>query len=484
MRQRDVEPSLQGVISKEGVLMQAYRNFFVTIFVGAIILGCFSQAYAIPAFSREHNTECATCHTIFPELNEYGDAFMKNGFVWNKPDKREQNAKPEKIGAIKGEGDPETLKKLKEAASVAASPAGEEPLLGAPRKSEPLWLAGLPQTVPISLAATLNASYNDDAAYDKVDLSTRAVSLLAGGVFKNKLAFYLKYNLYSEGVFNPAVSNTPVNLDPPYANDLEEVYLVWRNTLNTPVNFKLGRFRPQLSLWKKTNKTGISDFATTSFKVGSSTFSADSPEDAIEANAVLFNRLFVAAGLVDRNGQDANEGYGHVSLKIGGSDFRANEPDIDLDKESVFDYMYLVVGGYGYAGRNSGSLASNQRNNFYRAGADLDLIIKNARLKLAFAREHDTNPDFISHVKHITDAWVAQAEYLFTAELLAFVRYELESFSDGSRLNRVIPAIAFAPIQNTKVTLEYQHVAVENTSVNSSANADSNIVLLGIRVAF
>lgn len=450
-----------------------------SLLVMAMVLTC-APAQAIPAFSREHNTECATCHTIFPELNEYGDVFMKNGFVWNKHKKGENGSVAGNKIAIKGEGDPEILKKLKEMATVGNAPKSDQPLLGAPPKSEPLWLAGLPQTVPISLTATLNAAYNDGAAYDKVDLSTRALSLLAGGVFRDKLSFYLKYNLYAEGEFNPAVSNTPVNLTAPYANDLEEFYLVWRNTLGTPVNLKVGRFRPQLSLWKKSNKTGISDFATTSFKVGDSRFSADSPEDALEANAVLFNRLFVAAGLVDRNGQDANEGYGHISLKLGGSDFRANEPDIDLDNESIFDYMYLVLGAYGYSGRNSASLASDKRNNFYRVGADLDLVIQNARLRLAFARERDTNPNFAMQHEYITDVWAAQADYMLATDLLAFVRYELQSLSDGSRITKYIPAVSFAPLQNTKVTLEYQYEASDNTPVKRY----DNIVLLGLRVAF
>jgi len=461
--------------------MHNFLRFILCLFL-LVMTVVFSgeTAHAIPAFSREHNTECATCHTIFPELNEYGDVFMKNGFVWNKAKKDAAPAIPAPKVAVKGEGDAETLKKLKEYSAASAAPKEEEALPGAPKKSEPLWLAGLPQTVPLSIAATLNASYNDDASYDKVDLSTRAVSLLAGGVFRDKLGFYLKYNLYAEGEYNPAVSNTPINLDPPYANDLDEFYLIWRNTFDTPVNIKAGRFRPTLSLWKKSNKVGISDLVTTSFRVGASTFSPDAAADAVEANAVIMNRLFVAAGVVDRNGQDANEGYGHISLKIGGADFKGNEPDLDLDQESIFDYMYLVLGGYGYFGRNSVSLASNQRNNFYRAGADLDLVIKNARLKLAFARENDDNPDFASHAEAETDAWVAQGEYMFTTDLMAFARYEMLSLNDGSRINRYIPGIAFAPIQNTKVTLEYQHVATQSTPVD----ADSNIFLLGIRVAF
>ena len=39
-------------------------------------------SHAIPAFTRANNVECSTCHTIFPELNEYGEAFLKNGYVY------------------------------------------------------------------------------------------------------------------------------------------------------------------------------------------------------------------------------------------------------------------------------------------------------------------------------------------------------------------------------------------------------------------
>ncbi|MBP1728684.1 MAG: hypothetical protein H6Q56_1057 [Deltaproteobacteria bacterium] len=456
------------------------RQLLSAIIIGGFICITVSKSDAIPAFSREHNTECATCHTIFPALNEYGNVFMKNGFVWTKQKKDDASTKPAAKNAVKGEGDQEKQRN-KEVSSGTASPKEEEPLLGAPRKSEPLWLAGLPQTVPLSLSAALNASYNDDASYDKLDLSTRAISLLAGGVFRAKLAFYLKYNLYAEGEFDPAVSNTPLNASPPNANDLQEFYLVWRNTFDTPVNIKAGRLQPALSLWKKSDKVGISDFVTTSFRVGASTFSADAAEDAIEANAVLFDRLFVAAGVVDRNGQDSNEGYGHISLKIGGADFKGKEPDIDLDKESIYDYMYLVLGGYVYYGRNSDSLASNERNYFYRTGAEMDLVIKNARLKVAYAREHDNNADFaVPHDEQSTDALAAQAEYMFTPDLIAYARYELLNPGDGGSVQRYIPGIAFAPIQNTKVTFEYQHVA-DNTD---SSNGDSNLYLLGIRVAF
>src|SRR6185369_4463127 len=223
---------------------------------------------------------------------------------------------------------------------------------------------------------------------------------------------------------------------------------------------------------------GISDFPTTSYRVDQSNFSADSTEDALEANAILFNRLFLAAGGVDRNGQETNEGYAHVSLKIGGSDFRAKEPDLDLDNESIFDYMYLVIGGYGYSGRNSISLSSTERNNFYRTGVDLDLVIKSARLRLAWAKGQDSNPDFSSHVQRTTDIYAAQADVMVTTELLGFFSYEHHETWDGQRVNRYIPTLVYAPIQNTKVTLEYQHTTVDSNP------KDGSMLLLGIRAAF
>ena len=48
-----------------------------------VVVTLFSMpAHAVPAFSRAHKVECTTCHTIYPELNEYGDAFLKNSYVY------------------------------------------------------------------------------------------------------------------------------------------------------------------------------------------------------------------------------------------------------------------------------------------------------------------------------------------------------------------------------------------------------------------
>ena len=58
--------------------------------VGALVLGVVAawmslltfveRAEAIPVFSRKYQTSCITCHTIFPQLNPFGEAFRRNGY--------------------------------------------------------------------------------------------------------------------------------------------------------------------------------------------------------------------------------------------------------------------------------------------------------------------------------------------------------------------------------------------------------------------
>src|SRR5262252_4260392 len=36
--------------------------------------------HAIPAFARQYQTSCTTCHSDFPKLNDFGKAFKDAGF--------------------------------------------------------------------------------------------------------------------------------------------------------------------------------------------------------------------------------------------------------------------------------------------------------------------------------------------------------------------------------------------------------------------
>src|ERR1700681_2530663 len=51
-----------------------------------VMLASVPKTSAIPAFSRKYQTSCTTCHNDYPELNDFGEAFKKNGFKFPKDD--------------------------------------------------------------------------------------------------------------------------------------------------------------------------------------------------------------------------------------------------------------------------------------------------------------------------------------------------------------------------------------------------------------
>src|ERR1700739_2247030 len=55
------------------------------LFLGALLVSV-PSTNAIPAFSRKYQTSCTTCHNNYPELNDFGEAFKKNGFKFPKDD--------------------------------------------------------------------------------------------------------------------------------------------------------------------------------------------------------------------------------------------------------------------------------------------------------------------------------------------------------------------------------------------------------------
>jgi hypothetical protein len=58
-----------------------------------------TRGNAIPAFSRQYQTSCATCHLDFPKLNDFGKAFKDAGFKFPKEDETFLKVPPVLLGA-------------------------------------------------------------------------------------------------------------------------------------------------------------------------------------------------------------------------------------------------------------------------------------------------------------------------------------------------------------------------------------------------
>lgn len=475
----------------------------VAVIIVSVLLS--STAHAVPAFSRVHKVECTTCHTIAPELNEYGDAFLKNSYVYVGKTKSAENIRTaaQSLSVVKkqaagvttsaaaskvmGAGDPDKLNKLK-AGAMSADGAEQAPAAATPddaadtapfeTKSEGLVLAGIPEIIPISFTGAINYGFGDKRNINdgnEFDYSARSFKLHAAGNFRDRVGFFASYVAYSEqppaGTYN--TSSIPSN----NKADINEMFLQVRNVLDTPFNLKIGRMQPKLGLWKTNNKLSVTNnYLPYTYAVGNkigtdsskSIFKVEQPQDVLELNTVFAKRLFIAGGLVNRKGQNTKEGYGHISYKIGGADYMGNESDIDLTKEeSILDFLTVTVGSYAYYGENGSSVGNSPRNTYGRAGVDAELQYKIFRLRMLGGWGGDSNVDTsqsVSTPKVISKAAAVESEFTLRTNLIAAGRFEyLQELGDEPALftnmyvRRYIGTVAFAPLENVKLSTEFKY---------------------------
>src|SRR5580765_7419455 len=56
------------------------KRGLLSLVICLVLAGAASTAHAIPAFARKYGTSCQTCHTVYPRLNPFGEAFRRNGY--------------------------------------------------------------------------------------------------------------------------------------------------------------------------------------------------------------------------------------------------------------------------------------------------------------------------------------------------------------------------------------------------------------------
>lgn len=380
----------------------------LALLAAALLLPCFgvTTAHAIPAFSRQYKTECTTCHTIIPERNEFGDAFEKNSFVW--PGKLPAQAQPK----------------------AGLSPAEQQGL-------DALFNSGLPEVLPISLVAQHNIVYNTDNSPEfDLDGGTE-LEIFGAGNFRNQVGFWADANL-SDG-------------------NSGEIFVQLRQPYGVPFNVKVGRFKPKLSLWKANDRSSLKGFGYNSIKAPGNDFRISANQGAVEVNSVIGSRVFAAAGVTngpepatsskaDRNGKDY---YGHLSVRVGGTDFLGREPEVDLDRDSVWDFLTLTFGGFGYVGRSR-----DGGNDFYRAGLEGELIYKRFKARLNGTYGHDDDPAG-NGLAVKTRFAMAQAQCLIGSNVIPSLRFEIQDVEGSGVTRRYIGGVSYAFMQNLRLAAEY-----------------------------
>ena len=329
-----------------------------------------SRARAIPAFARIYGVPCSSCH--YPSVarrSEFGDAFRRAGYHW--------------------------------------------PIATEDRTSDPVELRGtallagvLPRWVPLSIEATLSAAYSTDAPSNApIALGSPGIELLLGAPLGGHVSVF----------------GTWAGSGPP-----DELFVHFARLLNrTELNLRVGLFGQTTTLFKG------NEALLGRFRLGSSALSDHSVGQSrlgVEGNGVLSvlgARTYWAAGLVQNSGLGTHwDFYFHLAQKIGGMDFRGEEPRIDLDAEpSLLDEASLTVATWAYAGQVR-DLGGTPTSKIRRLGLDLKLRL--ARFGAWGGVMLGWDRDLMQYRNVLSLTWFVEVSFALTSWLTPIYVYQYQ----------------------------------------------------------
>ena len=201
-------PNWASLVAPVGVSLALFSLFLIV-----------PSGKAIPAFSRKYQTSCTTCHNMYPELNDFGEKFKKNGFKFPTDDETFVKQDPVMLGS----------KAQKEAFPEAVYP-GE-----------------IPGTVPISFRYEGNFNFNANQPQPvqavgyipRTDLFVpNTFTIISAGSFGPNLSFWIDDDISAGG------SGANGGLGDAYLkyNDLGRIFHLPKNALNV----RFGQFELDL----------------------------------------------------------------------------------------------------------------------------------------------------------------------------------------------------------------------------------------------
>jgi hypothetical protein len=262
------------------------------------------EAQAIPSFARKYQTSCQTCHTVFPVLNPFGEAFRRNGYRF-----------PSQNGSVDSDAE-----------KAPAIPLGQEEY----KKTFPdsVWPDRILEAVPLSLMLNGNVPINmpktsaHDAAGNTFTWSgiEAEMHLFAAGAFSDNITFMTQLTLESD--FG----------SPPGTFDIETAYVLWNDIVGPRhlTNLWVGRlWAPQLTSFGL-HSSYLSDTVMPAVSVAglynpSAGFTlGQGHTDGVELNGIAGHRFDYALGWVASSSAagltlpNAEDVYAHIGVKSGG----------------------------------------------------------------------------------------------------------------------------------------------------------------------
>jgi hypothetical protein len=420
------------------------------------------DANAIPAFARKYQTACSTCHNDFPQLNDFGEAFWKNGFKFPKDD--------------------ETF--VKEPPVLLGSPAQREAFPNVVYPGE------IPGAVPIAFRYSGFVNYANKRPptvpfTPRTDLFVpNTFTVIAAGSFGPRLSFWVDDDISAGGSgANGALGDGYLK-----ANDVGHYIGLPKDALN--VRFGQFELRLPFTQARTINPTPYDVYNQTAvagtFGTTNNPFIFGEPQRGIEIGGYPNDGNFEwAVAVVNGNNTDpATRNSKDIYARVAQQFNLDRDPKIRKEVQAAGptgprDHTSIRLGTFYYYGRNALNIGSTLfpefgtiHEPFYRVGGDVRFKYRN-NFKLygllMYGRDQNLIPSTdtltLQHGTPITfTGGFGQAEYWVYPWLIGIMRYDgVNSFADlvngASRFqtrNRFSPGVQILVRENIKVLFEYQ----------------------------
>lgn len=437
--------------------------------VGLILFNA-APASAVPAFSRKYQTSCQTCHTIFPKLNPFGQAFRLNGYRMPLETAEQVKQTPVSLGA-------EAYERM---------------------WPEMVYPSDLPSNVPLALnikMANIYSSSEDQNGHQIVHNDfqfPQEANLFAAGTLGKTFSFFGEVTWAERPDGGSDTELEHARLDVISAFGPEHLF-----------NFRIGKLAPNLydgfqEMWLMTNNGVDTLFTYNPIGFRGGTGLADSGGGislparprAIEMYGVAAHRLFYTIGVdqpIQAGGPNGTFGsnskkdfYARVDYKIGGMGLDGDTTGVQLPPENWREKS-LRIGVLGYTGNGkdvlfditdgAGNAFKMQDSRYDRIGVfaswyfgDLNVfsVAVHGTDKLQLL-DNNTLAE-ISETKHSYDGWFVQADYVIRPPFQVSARYENLRVADPTVPSiRILNANLSLLIRaNIKAMLEY-HLDLRNS---------------------
>jgi hypothetical protein len=443
---------------------QAFRPGALCLALLVLVAAGARPASAVPVFARKYQTSCTTCHSIFPKLNPFGEAFRLNGY--RMPSETEDMVKEKPVS------------------------------MGSDRQKdmfpEMLYPSSLPGNAPFALNMKLAALWSkstDDTGVHKVNGDfqfPQEANLFTAGTLGDNFGFLgeVTFAENPDGSSGTEIEHAQLNIDSPFGPQ-------------NLVHFRLGKIAPNVydgfqEMWIMTDAGIDTLFAYNPIGIHGGTglgedgagVSLPGLVRGVEMYGVAKHRLFYTLGVAQPilgegpNGSfganDSKDFYGRVDYKFGGMGLDGDTTGVTLPPENWREKS-LRVGVLGYTGNGkdvafdvadeTGAAFTMEDRRYNRVGVFASAYLRDLNVFGVYLHGTDKlalfdpeTSDLLDESTHSYDAWFVQGDYVIKPPFQAALRYEHLKPADSS-----VPSVRFLDVNfsflaraNIKAMLEYR----------------------------